>query len=391
MPAHRPRRLAHGRGQPKNRDTLPPTFPFFLLPEDSSFLFFLCLRSQFLSSPSRSLSRGTGNSSPSPNRGDPNPLPLPFPAAAAIPMKPTTRAATPRGSPPSSAATRRHREAALPLALGDVTNLLLPDTPTPIKPRRTSAASASASSSTASVTPATKPSSSATPSVTPAPKPSSASVLEAERSAVASPAISTLYATRSRATEARRTTRNPTGTNSKGKEPVAASAAGTSSFPHLGKSTSRKTTTAQDSQLISSSAVTPPPKPSSAAALEVEEERSLVASPSISTVYAKRRTPDAQGMRRNSTGANNRGRKLVAAAGTASCPLLGKATSRKTSMVQDTQPISSSAPCHEAKKKRPSRSTPKLPEDFVKKQRAYFADIDAFELEEEEVSKTDLE
>jgi len=33
-------------------------------------------------------------------------------------------------------------------------------------------------------------------------------------------------------------------------------------------------------------------------------------------------------MRRNSTGANNRGRKLVAAAGTASCPLLGKATSR---------------------------------------------------------------
>ena len=47
MPAHRPRRLAHGRGQPKNRDTLPPTFPFVLLPEDSSFLFFLCLRSQF--------------------------------------------------------------------------------------------------------------------------------------------------------------------------------------------------------------------------------------------------------------------------------------------------------------------------------------------------------
>ena len=38
MPAHRPRRLAHGRGQPKNRDTLPPTFPFFLLPEDSSSL-----------------------------------------------------------------------------------------------------------------------------------------------------------------------------------------------------------------------------------------------------------------------------------------------------------------------------------------------------------------
>ena len=41
--------------------------------------------------------------------------------------------------------------------------------------------------------------------------------------------------------------------------------------------------------------------------------------------------------------------------------------------------------------KRPSPSTPKLPEDFVKKQRAYFADIDAFELAEEEVSETDLD
>jgi len=151
----------------------------------------------------------------------------------------------------------------------------------------------------------------------------------------------------------------------------------------------RKTTAALDTRLISSSApcheantVTPPPKPSYAAALEVEEERSVV--------YARRRAPDAQGMRRNPTGTNNRGKELVASAGTASCPLLGKATSRKTSMAQDTHP-SSSAPCHETKKKRPSPSTPKLPEDFVKKQRAYFADIDAFELAEEEVSETDLD
>jgi len=78
-------------------------------------------------------------------------------------------------------------------------------------------------------------------------------------------------------------------------------------------------------------------------------------------VYARRRAPDAQGMRRNPTGTNNRGKELVASAGTASCPLLGKATSRKTSMAQDTRPSSSSAPCHEAKKKRPSPSTPKLP------------------------------
>jgi len=47
--------------------------------------------------------------------------------------------------------------------------------------------------------------------------------------------------------------------------------------------------------------------------------------------------------------------------------------------------------CLYFEQKRPSPSTPKLPEDFVKKQRAYFADIDAFELEEEEVSETDLE
>jgi len=160
--------------------------------------------------------------------------------------------------------------------------------------------------------------------------------------------------------------------------------------PPLGKPTTRKTTAALDTRLISSSApcheantVTPPPKPSYAAALEVEEERSVV--------YARCRAPDAQGMRRNPTGTNNRGKELVASAGTASCPLLGKATSRKTSMAQDTRPSSSSAPCHEAKKKRPSPSTPKLPEDFVKKQRAYFADIDAFELAEEEVSETDLD
>ncbi len=32
-----------------------------------------------------------------------------------------------------------------------------------------------------------------------------------------------------------------------------------------------------------------------------------------------------------------------------------------------------------------------LPEDFVKKQRAYFEEVDAFELPEEEASETDLE
>ncbi|CAN6362045.1 unnamed protein product [Urochloa humidicola] len=217
-------------------------------------------------------------------------------------MRPT---ATPPGlSTPNSVATRRPRKAAAP-PLSDVTNLLLPETPTPVKPRRTglrtlpAPSAASAASSTCS----------STASVTPAPKPSSAAVPEEERSAVKSP-ISTVYARRE-ATETqvrRRTTRR-------------------------NSTTTTATTT-------------------------------------------------------------NKGKEPVADAGTASCPPLGKSTrktSRKDSMAQDTRPISSSAPCHGAKKKRPLPSTPKLPEDFVKKQKAYFADVDAFELPEEEVSESELE
>jgi hypothetical protein len=36
-----------------------------------------------------------------------------------------------------------------------------------------------------------------------------------------------------------------------------------------------------------------------------------------------------------------------------------------------------------------SSGSPKLPDDFVKKQRAYFQEIDAFDLPEEEASETD--
>ncbi|PVH33466.1 hypothetical protein PAHAL_8G006500 [Panicum hallii] len=143
----------------------------------------------------------------------------------------------------------------------------------------------------------------------------------------------------------------------------------------------------------STASVTPAPQPSSAAV--IEEERSAVKSP-ISTVYARRGTTETRRRRRTNPTATTppKGKEPVAAAGTASCPPLGKATrknSRKDSMAQDTQPISSSAPCHGAKKKRPPPSIPKLPEDFVKKQRAYFADVDAFDLPEEEVSESELE
>ncbi|KAL6597344.1 hypothetical protein ACP70R_046784 [Stipagrostis hirtigluma subsp. patula] len=215
--------------------------------------------------------------------------------------KPTASAATPPGpsSPrPKASASKRQRRAA---PLSDVTNLLLPETPTPTRPRRTGCR--------------------------PLPPPSDAS----------------------------------------------------------------------DAACSSTASVTPAPKPSSAAALE--EQRSVVKSAAISTVYVRRGAAEAEGRRRTRNPGANKGKELAAAAaaGTASCPPLGKSTrssSRKASMAQDTRPISLSAPCHEAKKKRhmaDTSSTPKLPEDFVKKQRAYFADIDAFELPEEEVSETEQE
>ncbi|KAF8706968.1 hypothetical protein HU200_030493 [Digitaria exilis] len=206
---------------------------------------------------------------------------------------PSTSAATPPG--PSSAIKRQRNAAAAPLS--DVTNLLLPETPTPIKPARS---------------------------------------------------------------------RRPT-------LPAASEASSTCS---------------------STASVTPAPNPSSAA--DPDKDRSVLKSP-ISTVYARRGTTETQGRRRNpatTNNNNNKGKEPVAAAGTASCPPLGRATrktTRKDSVAQDTRPISASAPCHGAKKKRPPPSTPKLPEDFVKKQRAYFAEIDAFDLPVEEVSESVLE
>ncbi|CAD6269049.1 unnamed protein product [Miscanthus lutarioriparius] len=234
-------------------------------------------------------------------------------------MRPPKSAAAPPASltSPKSCATKRQRKAAAAAPLGDVTNLLVvAETPTPSKPRRTArralpappsvvSAVSSACSSSASVTPAPKPSAAA--SATPVPKPSSAA------------------------------------------------------------------------------SVTPAPKPSSAAVLE--EERSVLKSPAISTVH--RRTTEAQGRwRRNPAAANSKGKEPVAA--TARCPPLWK-SARTNSRKKDTRPISASAPCHEGKKKRPIASTPNLLEDLLEKQRAYFADIDAFELVEEEASESELE
>jgi hypothetical protein len=77
-------------------------------------------------------------------------------------MRPHTT--TPRPPAPNYAAVKRQRKG--PAPLGDVTNLLLlPETPTPIKPGRprlrTPSHSSSTCSSTAPITPAPKPPSSA--------------------------------------------------------------------------------------------------------------------------------------------------------------------------------------------------------------------------------------
>ncbi|XP_066340707.1 flocculation protein FLO11-like [Miscanthus floridulus] len=266
-------------------------------------------------------------------------------SAAATPPAPTS---------PKPGATKRQRKS---VPLGDVTNLLLrPETPTPIKPRRTarrplpapsdaSAVSSSTCSSSASVTPALKPSSSA--SATPAPQPSS--------SAPVTPAP----------------------------EPSSSGAATPAPEPSF---TASATPALEPS---SAATVTPAPKPSFAAVLD--EEGSVFESPTICTVYARRRTTEAEAEAegRGNPTITSKGKGKEPAGAAVSCPPLGKST--RNIRKKDTRLISSSAPCREAKKKRPLAKTPKLPEEFVKKQKAYFADVDAFELAEEEVSESELE
>uniref|UniRef100_A0A0E0IX51 Sororin C-terminal region domain-containing protein n=1 Tax=Oryza nivara TaxID=4536 RepID=A0A0E0IX51_ORYNI len=126
-------------------------------------------------------------------------------------------------------------------------------------------------------------------------------------------------------------------------------------------------TTAAASTCSASPSHTPVSKPSSATAAE---ERSLVKS-AISTVYTRRNTTQ----KRRRTNDNT-----PFPAGTASCPppatLARKPLRLRT---KSTRMENTSSGKH------------MLPEDFVKKQRAYFEEVDAFELPEEEASETDLE
>ncbi|KAG2613059.1 hypothetical protein PVAP13_4KG373400 [Panicum virgatum] len=90
------------------------------------------------------------------------------------------------------------------------------------------------------------------------------------------------------------------------------------------------------STCFSTASVTPAPQPSSAAVLE--EERSAVKSP-ISTVYARRGTTETQGRRNTTTNptTTTKGKEPIAAAGTASCPPLGRATRKNSSRERTSQ------------------------------------------------------
>uniref|UniRef100_A0A0E0R3B2 Sororin C-terminal region domain-containing protein n=1 Tax=Oryza rufipogon TaxID=4529 RepID=A0A0E0R3B2_ORYRU len=125
-------------------------------------------------------------------------------------------------------------------------------------------------------------------------------------------------------------------------------------------------TTAAASTCSASPSHTPVSKPSSASAAE---ERSLVKS-AISTVYTRRNT--AQKRRTNDN--------TPFPAGTSSCP--PPATLARKPLWLRTK---------STRMENTSSGKHMLPEDFVKNQRAYFEEVDAFELPEEEASETDLE
>ncbi|XP_066336605.1 uncharacterized protein PB18E9.04c-like isoform X3 [Miscanthus floridulus] len=200
---------------------------------------------------------------------------------------------------PSTSAAKRQRKA---VPLGDVTNLLRPETPTPVKPRRTArrplpapsdaSAVSSTCSSSASVTPALKPSSSA--SATPAPEPSSSAPVTPAPQPSSSATVTTAP--------------KPSSTASATPAPEPSSAATVTPAP----------------KPSSTASVTPAPKPSFAAVLV--EVGSVFESPTICTVYARRRTTEAEAEaegRINPT-ITNKGKEPVGAA--ASCPPLGKST-----------------------------------------------------------------
>ncbi|PWZ46457.1 hypothetical protein Zm00014a_005525 [Zea mays] len=252
-------------------------------------------------------------------------------------MSPPKSAARPPASltSPKTGANKRQRKAASAVPLGDITNLLvLAESPTPSKPRRTARRALPATSDVSAVSSTC----SSSASVTPAPKPSSAAVFEEEHSVVKSPTISTVHRRTTGAQE--RCRRNPASANNKGKEPVAA----TASCPPLGKSARTHSRWDYFTCLV----------PVHVICAGLHSERI-----SFTELY---NFADLSG-------------KRILGPSPHQFPVM-KVESHKLLIYHV---------------KRPIASTPNLLEDLLEKQRAYFADIDAFELVEEEVSESELE
>ncbi|KAJ0982333.1 hypothetical protein J5N97_010588 [Dioscorea zingiberensis] len=96
-------------------------------------------------------------------------------------------------------------------------------------------------------------------------------------------------------------------------------------------------------------------------------------------------------VRQRPIGRNNKGKALVVEA-TSSCPQLERTRSTRGDLESE------HADCHQPKSsskqwfRMPKRvKKPVLPQDFIERQKAYFAEIDAFELPEEVVSESELE
>ncbi|KAF8706348.1 hypothetical protein HU200_030610 [Digitaria exilis] len=265
-------------------------------------------------------------------------------------MRPPTSAAMPPG--PSSAIKRQRRAAAAPLS--DVTNLLLPETPTPIKPARTrrailptpSAASEASStcSSTASVTPAPNPSSAAgqySP-LSPLQLVSSAAQLVRGNgvfdprfgAGISDPALHLQTPTRTAACS------NPP-------SPRFTRGAGLPRLKGGGRG------------------IQPPPPPPTRARNPL-----LLLELRVALLEELQGRPP--------------GKTLL-------LRILGPFLLRLLVMGLKRYICAHLSDYLQYKQKRPPPSTPKLPEDFVKKQRAYFAEIDAFDLPVEEVSESELE
>ncbi|GMI86188.1 hypothetical protein like AT3G56250 [Hibiscus trionum] len=104
--------------------------------------------------------------------------------------------------------------------------------------------------------------------------------------------------------------------------------------------------------------------------------------PELSTVYKRRNTAEKR---------KNKGKEIMEPL---SCPLETRMPNLREKTYGDGDiGLSKSCPlpCRKKQRREVNASKHELPQDFIDKQRAYFAEIDAFELEEEVASADELE